>query len=196
MNIETERKFLVRDASFKELSVKSYRIKQGYIAHDGGNTVRVRIRDAQGFLTIKGPSLDGISRAEWEREIPLADAEELLQLCRGGFIDKTRYLVPAGPVAPETLRFASSLPPASPAGPSHSCGHGRPQVPEATGPAGRYFEVDEFYGDNEGLVMAEIELSSPDEAFERPSWLGEEVTGDRRYYNSHLLNHPFKAWCL
>jgi CYTH domain-containing protein len=156
MHIETERKFLVKDSSFKQLAVKAYRIKQGYIAHDGGNTVRVRIRDAQGFLTIKGPSMNGISRFEWEREIPLQEAEELFLLCRGGAIDKTRYLVPAG--------------------------------------AGKYFEVDEFYGDNEGLVMAEIELDSPDQPFERPAWLGEEVTGDPRYYNSYLLHHPYKHW--
>ena len=194
MHIETERKFLVKDSSFKQLAVKAYRIKQGYIAHDGGNTVRVRIRDAQGFITIKGPSMNGISRFEWEREIPLQEAEELFLLCRGGAIDKTRYLVPAGAVPPETLRFASSLPPASPAGPSHLCGHGWPQVPEGTSPAGKYFEVDEFYGDNEGLVMAEIELDSPDQPFEKPSWLGEEVTGDRRYYNSYLLSHPYKSW--
>lgn len=155
-HIEIERKFLVRDGRFKALSVQSYRIRQGYIAHDGGNTVRVRIRDRQGFLTVKGPSRDGISRYEWEREIPLADAEELLLLCHGGTIDKTRHLVPAG--------------------------------------AGKYFEVDEFYGDNAGLVMAEIELDAPDEPFEKPLWLGEEVTGDRRYYNSHLLKNPFKDW--
>lgn len=193
-HVETERKFLVKDNGFMALSVKSYRIRQGYIAHENGNTVRVRIRDAQGFLTIKGPSLDGISRYEWEREIPLADAEELLLLCRGGFIDKTRYLVPEGHGAPETLRFASSFPPASPAGPSHSCGHGRPQVSGTPCPSGKYFEVDVFYGENEGLVMAEIELDSPDEPFERPAWLGEEVTGDKRYYNSHLLRYPYRLW--
>ena len=156
MHIETERKFLVKDSSFKQLAVKAYRIKQGYIAHDGGNTVRVRIRDAQGFLTIKGPSMNGISRFEWEREIPLQEAEELFLLCRGGSIDKTRYLVPCS--------------------------------------SGRYFEVDEFYGDNEGLVMAEIELERPDEPFDRPAWLGEEVTGDKRYYNSYLLLRPYKSW--
>jgi len=156
MHIETERKFLVKDSSFKQLAVKAYRIKQGYIAHDGGNTVRVRIRDAQGFLTIKGPSMNGISRFEWEREIPLQEAEELFLLCRGGAIDKTRYLVPCS--------------------------------------SGRYFEVDEFYGDNEGLVMAEIELERPDEPFDRPAWLGEEVTGDKRYYNSYLLLRPYKSW--
>ena len=155
-NVETERKFLIQDNSYKSQAVKSFRIKQGYLAHDGGNTVRVRIRDNEGFLTIKGPSYDGISRFEWEKEIPLEDAEALCNLCRGGFIDKTRYLVPAG--------------------------------------AGRCFEVDEFHGDNEGLVMAEIELEKPDEPFDRPAWLGEEVTGDRRYYNSHLLLNPYKNW--
>ena len=94
-NVETERKFLVLNDSFLQEAVRSYRIRQGYIAHDGGNTVRVRIRDDQGFLTIKGPSLDGISRFEWERELPLPDAEALAALCHG-FIDKTRHLVPAG----------------------------------------------------------------------------------------------------
>ncbi|MBR0246997.1 MAG: CYTH domain-containing protein [Bacteroidales bacterium] len=176
MHIETERKFLVKDLGFKDLAVKAYEIKQGYIAHDGGNTVRVRIRDKQGFLTIKGPSVDGISRHEWEREIPLEDAQELFLLCRGGSIEKTRYVVPS-------------------AGPSHSCGHGRPQVSEDICPdREKFFEVDVFYGENEGLVMAEIELERPDEPFERPAWLGREVTGDRRFYNSHLLRNPFKLW--
>lgn len=159
-NIETERKFLVRSDAFLARAVKAYRIKQGYIAHDGGNTVRVRIRDNQGFLTIKGPSLDGMSRFEWERELPLQDAEALTALCHG-FIDKTRYLVPGG-----------------------------------TTPAGteRFFEVDVFHGANEGLVMAELELESPDEPFVRPDWLGEEVTGDRRYYNAYLIHNPYSTW--
>lgn len=156
MNIETERKFLVRDDSFKAEAVRTLRIRQGYIAHEAGKTVRVRIADDRGYLTIKGPSANGISRLEWEREIPLQDAEDLMELCSDGRIDKTRFIVPAS--------------------------------------GGRKFEVDEFYGDNEGLVMAEIELGSEDEAFVRPAWLGEEVTGDRRYYNSHLLTYPFKAW--
>lgn len=202
MHIETERKFLVKDSSFKQLAVKAYRIKQGYIAHDGGNTVRVRIRDNQGFLTIKGPSMNGISRFEWEREIPLQEAEELFLLCRGGAIDKTRYIVPEGSVSPETLRFASSLPPfpasspcenLSPAGPSLLS----PRAAKVSGapcPTERYFEVDEFYGENEGLVMAEIELENPEEPFDRPAWLGEEVTGDKRYYNSHLLCNPYRLW--
>ncbi len=195
MHIETERKFLVKDLSFKDLAITSYEIKQGYIAHDGGNTVRVRIRDKQGFLTIKGPSVDGISRHEWEREIPLEDAQELFLLCRGGSIEKTRYIVPSGHIPSETLRFATSLPQPPAAGPSHSFGHGRPKVSEGICPdREKFFEVDVFYGDNEGLVMAEIELDSPDEPFERPEWLGREVTGDKRFYNSHLLKNPFKSW--
>jgi len=156
MHIETERKFLVKDSSYKAAAIKSYHICQGYIAHDSGNSVRVRIRDKQGFLTIKGPSADGVSRQEWEREIPLEDARELFLLCKPGSIDKIRWIVPAG----------DSL----------------------------FFEVDEFFGENEGLVMAEIELSQPDEPFERPEWLGQEVTGDRRYYNAQLCQHPFKSW--
>ena len=153
MHIETERKFLVLDNSFKQAAIRSYRIRQGYIAHDGGNTVRIRIRDAEGILTIKGPSDEGgVSRQEWEKVIPLREAEELFLLCRGGVIDKTRYIVPAEGSA-------------------------------------RYFEVDEFQGLNEGLLLAEIELGSPDESFRRPAWLGEEVTGDHHYYNSWLANH-------
>ena len=157
IHTETERKFLVRDSSYKQLAVAAYRIKQGYIARNNGNSVRVRIKDSTGILTIKGPSADDISRSEWETEIPLRDAEELLKLCHGGIIDKTRFLVPEGT-------------------------------------PGKTFEVDEFYGDNDGLVMAELELPRIDEPFSRPSWLGEEVTGDRHYYNSYLSRHPFKEW--
>ena len=154
-NIEIERKFLVC-GDFKSQAASSSRIRQAYINQAGGRTVRVRIRDEKAYLTIKGPSLDGgLSRFEWEIEIPVADAEQLLELRVSAVIDKRRYLVPF---------------------------------------EGHTFEVDEFYGDNEGLVMAEVELSEPDEAFARPSWLGREVTGDPRYYNSHLSRHPFKEW--
>jgi len=153
--IEIERKFLVT-GDFKASVYHSYRITQGYIASGSGRTVRVRIRDKQAFLTIKGPSMDGgLSRFEWEKEISLADAEALLPLCETGLIDKTRHLVKAG---------------------------------------AHVFEVDEFHGDNEGLVVAEVELGAPDEPFERPSWLGPEVTGDRRYYNAHLTRYPYKDW--
>ena len=155
MDIETEKKFLVLDDGFKAKAVKAYRIRQGYLAHDSGRTVRVRIRDDQGFLTIKGPSIVAGSRPEWEKEISLQEAEDLFALCKPGRVDKTRWIVPAGI---------------------------------------RKFEVDEFHGENEGLVMAEIELGSPEEPFERPSWLGQEVTDDLRYYNGYLATHPFKTW--
>ena len=156
MHIETERKFRVLSDEYKLQATESHRMTQGYIAHDAGRTVRVRISDDKAYLTIKGPSRNGLSRMEWEMEIPKEDAEELMKLCFDGVIDKTRYIVPAA--------------------------------------NGRKFEVDEFYGDNEGLVMAEIELGSEDEAFERPEWLGREVTGDKKYYNSHLLGYPYKQW--
>ena len=165
MNIETERKFLVLSDDYKAQAVKSYRIRQGYIAHDSGRTVRVRIRDDKGFLTIKGPSIIPGSRPEWEKEISLREAEDLFPLCKPGSVDKTRWIVPAG---------------GSTGSPT-----GRPP---------RFFEVDEFHGENDGLVMAEIELDSPDEPFGRPSWLGEEVTEDKRYYNGYLAEHPFKTW--
>ena len=159
IHTETERKFLVLSDAFKAQATASHRMKQGYIARDNGNSVRVRIKDNTGILTIKGPSADDISRTEWEIEIPLQDAEALLRLCHGGIIDKTRYIIPEG-------------------------------VP----PSGRVFEVDVFHGDNEGLVMAEIELDFPDQPFEKPSWLGQEVTGNRHYYNSYLSLHPYKNW--
>ena len=156
MHVETERKFLVRDSSWKASAVSAVPMVQGYIAHDAGNTVRVRILGDKGILTVKGPSVNGMSRLEWEKEIPLEDARDLIRLCHGGIIDKTRYIVPAG--------------------------------------GGLRFEVDEFHGDNAPLVMAEIELPSEDFPFERPQWLGEEVTGDKRYYNSWLTVHPYKGW--
>ena len=205
-NVETERKFLVRDSSYKSLAVKSFRIKQGYIAHDGGNTVRVRIRDHQGFLTIKGPSYDGISRFEWEREIPLEDAEALFALCNGGFIDKTRYIVPAGDNSCSVKNYADATQELSPASTMKTVEESTDEdfceasafflakQKSSSVDSARVFEVDEFHGDNQGLVMAEIELEKPDEPFDRPAWLGEEVTGDRRYYNSHLLLYPFKSW--
>ena len=155
MRIETERKFLVKDQSFKENVLAVHHIKQGYIAHDGGNTVRVRILDERGVLTIKGPFLGQIGRPEWEKIISPGEAKDLFGLCRGGVIEKNRYVVEAG---------------------------------------GSAFEVDEFLGANEGLVMAEIELDSPEQDFFRPSWLGEEVTSDKRYYNSWLTRHPFTTW--
>ena len=173
MNIETEKKFLVLDDGFKAQAVKSYRIRQGYLAHDSGRTVRVRIRDDKGFLTIKGPSIIPGSRPEWEQEISLQEAEDLFAQCKPGSVDKTRWIVPAGHAGGST---------------------GSPTVMADPDRPSRFFEVDEFHGENGGLVMAEIELGSPDELFERPSWLGKEVTDDKRYYNGYLAEHPFKTW--
>ena len=155
MSFEIERKFLVT-GDFKSQAYSSSRIRQGYISTVGKATVRVRIRDDKGYLTIKGRSNEaGISRYEFETEVPLQDAEDLMRLCEPGVIDKTRYLVRSGR---------------------------------------HVFEVDEFYGDNEGLVMAEVELKHSDEAFARPPFLGPEVTGDHRFYNKQMRANPFKNW--
>ena len=146
--LEIERKFLVVDDSYKQLSYGSFHIVQGYICSERGRTVRVRIRDERAYLTIKGPSENGgLSRYEFEREIPLEDGRQMMQLCEPGIIDKTRWLVKSG---------------------NHT------------------FEVDEFHGANEGLVVAEVELAYEDEPFKKPDFIGKEVTGDRRYYNSEL----------
>ena len=154
--LEIERKFLVLNDDYKRLAYSSSRICQGYICSGHGRTVRVRIRDDRGYLTIKGPSnADGITRYEFEKEITLDEAKELMKLCEPGLIDKTRYLVKSG---------------------THT------------------FEVDEFYGENEGLVMAEVELQSEDEDYEKPDFIGKEVTGDRRYYNGHLRLNPYSLW--
>lgn len=155
MHFEIERKFRVV-GDFKSLAINCTHIQQGYIASGNGRTVRVRIRNNKGFLTIKGPSDKArLSRYEFETEIPLSDARDLMLICEPGVIDKHRYLVPVGR---------------------------------------HVFEVDEFHGDNEGLIMAEVELGSEDEAYERPDWLGEEVTGDSRFYNSHMRKFPYKMW--
>ena len=143
MSQEIERKFLVT-GEYKSRAYEQSRIVQGYISSARGRTVRVRIRNGKGYLTIKGASdASGLSRYEW------------MKLCEPGVIDKTRYLVRSG---------------------RHT------------------FEVDEFYGENEGLVVAEVELTSEDEAFEKPDFIGREVTGDVRYYNSQLMKHPYTVW--
>lgn len=152
---EIERKFLVQ-GDFKAYAYQSFRIVQGYLSSVPERTVRVRIKGDRGYLTIKGKAtVSGISRYEWEKEIPCDEARELLALCEPGIIDKVRYWVQAGK---------------------------------------HVFEVDEFYGENEGLVVAEIELSCEDDPFDRPEWLGQEVTGDIRYYNAHLTRSPYKVW--
>jgi len=152
---EIEKKFLVT-GDFKSLATNAIRITQGYLSSMPERTVRVRIKGNTGFITIKGMGSDsGASRFEWEKEISVADVDDLLKICEPGVINKTRYLVPAG---------------------KHT------------------FEVDEFYGDNEGLVVAEVELGAENEAFEKPAFLGQEVTGDMRYYNAMLTKNPYKNW--
>ena len=152
---EIERKFLVK-GEFKNLAVKSTRIIQGYLSSVPERTVRIRVKGDKGFITIKGiGNTSGASRYEWEKEITVQEANELLAICEPGVIDKTRFIVKAGP---------------------HS------------------FEVDEFYGENLGLTVAEVELSAENELFEKPEWLGKEVTGDARYYNSMLMKNPYTKW--
>lgn len=154
-NIEIERKFLVK-GEYKHLASKSYRIAQGYLSTVSGRTVRVRIKGDKGYLTIKGMrSESGLSRYEWEKEIPLNEAKELLELCEPIIIDKTRYEV----------------------------------VFE-----GQTYEVDEFYGENEGLTVAELEMESEDTIYSKPEWLGEEVTQEKCYNNSFLSKFPFSKW--
>jgi adenylate cyclase len=147
MATETERKFLVK-SEFRQLAVKEFEIIQSYLAIDPDKTIRLRIADDKAFFTVKSrPKKNSITRNEWEVQIPLSDAEEMMRICVPGRIVKTRYLVPSG---------------------KHT------------------FEVDVFHEKNEGLIIAEIELNSDDELFDKPSWLGEEVTGMPQYYNANL----------
>lgn len=151
---EIERKFLVCNDAYKALAVRQYVVKQGYIPST--QTVRVRLRDEEGFLTIKGRTLQGgMRRLEVEKALSKAEAEALLTLCATPLVEKTRWIVPCGK---------------------------------------HLVEVDEFHGENEGLVLAEIELAHEEEAYERPSFLGQEVTGMPQYYNSYLVQHPFSQW--
>lgn len=153
---ETERKFLVLADNYKTEAYTHKRITQGYLSSVPDRTVRVRIKGDKGYLTIKGRGNEsGTTRMEWEKEIPLAEAEQLLAICEPGAIDKVRYEVKLG---------------------SH------------------VYEVDEFFGENEGLVVAEIELANEHEAFEKPDWLGEEVTGTEKYYNAYLSRNPYNTW--
>ncbi|MDD2298877.1 MAG: CYTH domain-containing protein [Fermentimonas sp.] len=155
MGYEIERKFLV-NGEYKSKAYKSFRIKQGYLSLSGVSVIRVRVKGEKAYITVKSALVEGkLKRHEWEYEIPVPDAEEMLELCEEGVLDKTRYLIKAG---------------------DHT------------------FEVDEFYGENEGLLIAEVELEDEDEVFEKPEWLGVEVTGNVRYYNSFLSIHPFKSW--
>lgn len=153
---EIERKFLVKNDGYKSLAAAKKNIAQGYLNTNPERTVRVRISNEKGFLTIKGKGNEtGMTRFEWEKEIPVAEAEALLLLCEKGVIEKTRFEIPVGK---------------------------------------HLFEVDEFYGENKGLVIAEIELLSETEPFEIPEWLGSEVTNDERYYNAYLSKKPYLSW--
>ena len=152
MGIEIERKFLVVGGGWRHAPAVPY--AQGYLNRDKQRTVRVRIAQAQAWLTVKGASV-GATRAEFEYPIPVADAEQLLALCDGPLVRKLRRVV------------------------EH---------------AGATWEIDEFQGDNAGLVVAEIELASEDESFEAPPWLGLEVTHDARYFNSNLAMAPYSTW--
>jgi adenylate cyclase len=154
MGREIERKFLIRSTDWTREAISARPLRQGYLAIDDGNNVRVRTDGQSAWLTIKGRG-EGITRPEFEYEIPVADAAELFALCHGRVVEKTRHLVPA-----EMLCW----------------------------------EIDEFTGDNTGLVVAEIELPDEDTPFPQPAWLGEEVTADPRYLNANLAVHPFARW--
>lgn len=154
--IEIERKFLVSSMDFKDVAYAKVNIAQGYLNSHPERSVRVRIADERGWLTIKGKGSDsGTTRFEWEKEIPMTEALALLPLCENGVVEKYRYKVKIG---------------------SHIA------------------EVDEFLGDNSGLIVAEIELQNEDEYFQKPDWLGVEVTGDSKYYNAAISTNPFKNW--
>lgn len=154
--IEIERKFLVKSEEYKNSSFEKNEIAQGYLNSNPDRTIRVRIKGNKGYLTIKGKGNEtGMSRLEWEKEIPVDEARTLMNICESGVITKIRY----------EIKFGNHV-----------------------------YEVDEFFGENEGLVIAEIELESEDETFEKPDWLGEEVTNNEKYYNSYLSNYPYKNW--
>jgi len=154
MGKETERKFLVQGDVWRSL-VKGTAYRQGYLNSAKERTVRVRTIADKGYLTVKGITT-GATRAEYEYEIPAAEADAMLTaLCEKPLIEKNRYKIQAG---------------------SH------------------VWDIDEFFGENQGLVVAEVELTSEDQAFQKPEWIGGEVTGDPRYFNSNLIKHPFTRW--
>ncbi|RAL24875.1 hypothetical protein DL240_01310 [Lujinxingia litoralis] len=155
MGVEIERKFLVQNNAWRPQTTHSQPMAQGYVSSSPQHTVRVRVAGEQAYLTLKGP-VYGVSRAEFEYEVPVAEARQMLGLfCQGRRLEKVRHRVVVG---------------------RHT------------------WEIDEFSGENQGLIVAEIELSAPDEDFERPEWLGEEVSGQARYYNSQLVAHPYSGW--
>ena len=174
MALEIERKFLVA-GDYKPFAVSHSRITQGYISSASGRTVRVRIRGDKGYLTIKGPA------SSFSGAIPVP-----------------AITIPAhGPLGFTRFEWEIEIPVADAESLMAICEPGVIDKTRWLVPAGdgvHTWEVDEFHGDNDGLVVAEIELRSEDDTFEKPSWLGEEVTGDRRYYNSMLTKRPFRTW--
>lgn len=154
MGIEIERKFLLKDESWRDEERSVTGITQGYLNSDKARTVRVRTNFNKGFITVKGKNT-GLKRPEFEYEIPYDDAVELLELCEQPIIKKVRHVITKGDVE---------------------------------------WEIDEFFGDNEGLVIAEVELNRINQIVNKPEWLGEDVSDDSKYYNSSLLTNPYKNW--
>lgn len=156
MAMEIERKFRVAGDAWRAQATRRTLLRQGYLANTARASVRVRVADQRGWLSVKAMT-PGLARAEYEVAVPVEEANEMLdQLCEGPRIDKWRYIVPAG--------------------------------------GGLDWEIDEFLGDNAGLIIAEIELESVQQDFGRPAWLGAEVTHEERYYNFRLSQHPFRHW--
>ena len=156
MGLEIERKFLIKDDSWKNEAEDGISIKQGYLNSSAERTVRVRIQGSKGIMTVKGEN-QNLTRKEFEYQIPLQDAINMLEICEKPIIEKTRYILSK---------------------------------------SDKTWEIDVFAGKNEGLIVAEIELVAEEESFDRPSWLGEEVSLDSRYYNSSLITRPYSDWKL
>ena len=149
MGQEIERKYLVTSDSYRQKAIARHHIIQGYISREKTGTVRIRITDDKAYLTIKGKPLEGhLARYEWEKEIAVADAKELIKLCQGTIIEKTRWIIPAN--------------------------------------NGLKWEIDEFHGKHNGLILAEIELQDEEQQYDKPDFIGEDVTADSRYYNSNM----------
>ena len=166
MGTEIERKYLVKHAAWRsqkemlqkqvQASGKQFGQKyaQGYIPTANDTTIRLRTVGDLGYLTIKSKTV-GYTRAEFEYQIPLDDAEEMLaNLCQKPAIEKFRYT------------FESE---------------------------GLTWEVDEFLGENAGLIIAEVELQQENQAIALPSWIDREVR-DKKYFNSSLVKHPYSQW--
>jgi CYTH domain-containing protein len=154
MGTEIERKFLLRDESWRAGASGTF-FRQGYLNSSKERTVRIRTAGDKAFLTVKGPAV-GATRAEFEYPIPLDECNAMLDtLAEKTLIEKKRYKIKCGDLT---------------------------------------WEIDEFFGDNKGLIVAEVELQSEGQRIDKPSWVGDEVSGDPRYFNSNLIKHPFTKW--